>query len=202
LDIKQTELVCPFCERLSIGGLVHPVCKRKYGLDGLWSLGVYQPPLRQALQKIKYQWIKDLAEILVDITLEYWAKYQPVLLEQIKKDQGKDWQIVPVPLHSSRERWRGFNQSALLAKLLADKLGLKYLDDLKRIKRTKPQVGLKSDKRRQNIRGAFALTNEQSLASNVLLIDDVWITGSTLKECCYVLKRSGAKKIWALTLAR
>jgi competence protein ComFC len=202
-DIKQTDLVCPFCERMSLGGMVHPICKRKYGLDGLWSFGTYDPPLKKAIQKLKYQWIKPLANILISTTLEYWAVNGTYLLDQIKKSQGKNWVVIPVPLHKSRQNWRGFNQSALLAKIFADKLGLEYSESLKRIRKTKPQVGLNSYKRRENIKGAFALSvNNKPITQNVLLIDDVWTTGSTLRECCSVLKKGGAKSVWALTLAR
>lgn len=202
LEIKQGELVCPTCERLSIGGITHPVCRRIYGLDGLWSLGIYQNPLRIAIQKIKYKWVTSLAETLINITIIYWAKNPPILLDIIKKDRGNSWTIVPVPLHWTRKNWRGFNQSELLAKLLSKKLGLKYQDALVRTKKTKPQVKLDSFKRKQNIKGAFALTNNYHLVSNILLIDDVWTTGATLKECTYMLKKGGAKQVWALTLAR
>ena len=124
-------------------------------------------------------------------------------MDEVKKSQGRDWQVVPVPLYWFRENQRSFNQSALVGKLLADKLGLKYLEALKRTKYTKPQVKLKSADRRQNIRNAFAFDSRFStLASNVILVDDVWTTGSTLRECTYILKRAGAKKVWALTLAR
>lgn len=201
--IKQTDLVCPFCERLSIGGVVHPVCRRKYGLDGLWSLGIYENPLKTAIQKLKYRWIEGIAIILVDLNLEYWARHPPLFLDEIKKDHGENWLIVPVPLHWQRQNWRGFNQAELLAKDLAKKIGLEYANALKRIKPTNPQVGKDAYKRRENIKGAFALDSISQLPnSNILLIDDVWTTGSTLKECCYVAKRGGAKKVWAITLAR
>lgn len=202
-DIQQTDLVCPFCERASIGGVTHPVCKRRYGLDGLWSLGVYQTSLREALQQLKYRWIKNLAEVLIDTTIEYWARYQPHLLDEIKKNQGKNWLVVPVPLHWTRRNFRGFNQAFLLGQILSKKLGLDFASCLKRARLTKSQVGLDSQQRRDNVRGAFALTMNHELSTkNIILIDDVWTTGSTLKECCYVLKRAGAKKVWALTLAR
>lgn len=198
----QTDLVCPFCEKASIGGFTHPMCKRRYGLNGLWSLGVYQDPLKKAIQKLKYKWIVELAEVLVDITIDYWARYQPLLLEQIKKDKGKGCIIVPVPLHFIRQNWRGFNQSSLLGKSLAKKLGLNYQESLKRIKNTTPQVKLSMDKRRDNIKNAFALAEPCTLTPDILLIDDVWTTGATLKECCFILKKGGAKSVWALTLAR
>jgi len=210
-EIKQTELVCPFCERPSLGGVVHAVCKRKFGLDGLWSLGVYEGSLRTAIQKLKYKWVSEVARELIDITIEYWAKNPPILLDKIKKDQGKSWIITAVPLHAVRQRWRGFNQSELLAKLFASKLGLKYEAVLKRVRNTTPQMKLHASERKQNIKNAFSLAYGTAASSaynlspktyNLLLIDDVWTTGSTLKECCYVLKRNGAKTVWALTIAR
>lgn len=203
LEIKQSDLVCPFCERLSLGGVVHPVCKRKYGLDGLWFLGIYENPLRKAIQKLKYKWITELAETLVDVTIEYWVKNPPIFLDQIKKDRGENWAIVPVPLHWSRKNWRGFNQAELIAKLFSQKLGLKYADTLTRVRNTKPQVGKDAYLRKQNIKNAFSLNTYYLIHNtNVLLVDDVWTTGSTLKECCFVLKRGSAKSVWALTLAR
>jgi len=204
-NIKQEDLVCPKCEKPAVGGATHPICRRPYGLDGLWSLGIYQDSLRSAIKKLKYKWVKELAEVLVDITLVYWAKYQPFVLDQIKKDGGQGWVVVPVPLFWWRENSRGYNQSAEIDKLLASKLGLEYGEYLKRTRHTKSQARLKSDERHKNIRGAFELDSRfrgNDRLGNVLLIDDVWTTGSTLRECCYILKRSGAKKVWALTLAR
>ncbi|OGE18688.1 hypothetical protein A3J19_02750 [Candidatus Daviesbacteria bacterium RIFCSPLOWO2_02_FULL_41_8] len=203
-NILQTDLVCPKCEKLAVGGQTHPVCKRKYGLDGLWSLGIYQGSLREAIKQLKYGKVKELAEILVDVTVEYWAKYQPFILDQITKDEGVGWAIIPVPLHWWRENDRGFNQSSLIGQTLSKKLGLAYFDALKRVRYTKPQVKLKGFGRHQNIRNAFSLSPNIliSQSPNILLLDDVWTTGSTLRECCYVLKRNGAKKVWAITLAR
>lgn len=203
-NILQTDLVCPKCEKLAMGGVVHPICKTRFGLDGLWSLGIYKDPLRCAIQQLKYKKVRGLAEILVNITIEYWAKFQPFILDQIKKDRGAGWVVVPVPLYFWRENSRGFNQSSLIGQILSDSLGLTYCDALKRIRYTKPQVKLKSFDRHQNIRGAFEITKnyKPQTMNHILLIDDVWTTGSTLKECCFVLKRNGAKKVWAITLAR
>ncbi len=202
-NIAQTDLVCPKCERPAVGGETHPICKRKFGLDGLWSLGVYQDPLRSAIKKLKYRRVSDFAPVLVDIMIEYWAKFQPFLLDEIKKNQGKDWMVVPVPLHWRRENDRGFNQSGLIGELFAKKLGLKYGEVLKRTKFTKSQAQLKGKERAQNIRDAFIHDSKFMIHnSSIILIDDVWTTGSTIRECCYVLKRNGVKKVWALTLAR
>lgn len=209
----QQDLVCPNCEKPAIGGKVHPLCKKRFGLDGLWSLGIYnsgavssfayQNPLKKSIQKLKYKFVADIADTLTDLTLEYWAKFTPQFIEEIKKDRGEGWVVVPVPLHPKREKWRGFNQSALLGKILASKIGLEYAEALKRTKHTKPQVGLASWERKKNINNAFALNLKFEIKNlKFLLVDDVWTTGSTLKECCYILKRNGAKSVWAITLAR
>lgn len=203
-DIKQTDLVCPRCDRIAAGGQTHPICRRRFGLDGLWSLGVYQDPLRKAIQQLKYRWVSQLADVLVDITLEYWAKYQPFILDQIKKDRGVGWVVIPVPLHWWKQNDRGFNQASLIGQNLSKKLGLDFSEGLKRIRFTRSQTKLKGKQRQQNIRGAFEISPDYTLSPKpyTLLIDDVWTTGSTMRECCYVLKRAGAKKVWAITLAR
>lgn len=203
-NIMQADLVCPRCEDLAVGGQTHPICRRRFGLDGLWSLGVYQNPLRAAIQTLKYKGVKELANILADVVIEYWAKYQPFVLDKIKNDKGIGWIVVPVPLYWFRENSRGFNQSSLIAKSLAEKLGLEFLDVLRRTRYTKSQTKLKGSQRRENIKDAFEISSNYQLPTTpyILLIDDVWTTGSTIRECCWVLKRGGAKKVWVLTLAR
>ena len=203
-DIKQGDLVCPKCEKLTIGGQTHPICRRRFGLDGLWSLGVYEGTLRKAIQKLKYEpsLVRDFAPGLVDIMLEYWVRYQPYVLDQIKKDKGVGWVVVPVPLYWYRENKRGFNQSKLLGQILSKKLGLDYSEALKRVRYTRSQVRLSEKQRRKNIFGAFEISPNCNpphfqcgpTVNCVLLIDDVWTTGSTMRECCYVLKRAGVKK--------
>ncbi len=201
-DITQGDLICPSCEREAVGGTTHPICRSKWKLDGLWSLGAYKDPLRKAIQKLKYSYVSELAEVLTDLMISYWARYTPQFFEEIK--EGGEWIIVPVPLHLRRQKQRGFNQSALIGQLLSKKLGLEYVETLKRIHYTKPQVELKSWQRKKNIKNAFSLSEHYTLdlKPSILLIDDVWTTGSTLKECAYILKRGGAQKVWAITLAR
>lgn len=205
-SILQTDLVCPICEGLAVGGQTHPICRKRYGLDGLWSLGIYQGSLKTIIQKLKYEpsLVRDFAPVLVNILIKYWVDFQPFIFDLIKKNKGLGWTICSVPLHWYKENNRGFNQSKLIGQLLSKSLGLDYCDILKRVRLSKPQVKLKGWERQQNISGAFALSPNISVSKSpyILLIDDVWTTGSTLKECCYVLKQAGAKKVWALTLAR
>jgi ComF family protein len=115
-----------------------------------------------------------------------------------------DYLLVPVPLHPRRLRERGFNQSLLLARQISSRLGaeLDYLS-LRRVRYTKPQTGLKGDDRRKNVRRAFSCSNHSPpKGRNVILVDDVTTTGNTLNECARALKRSGAKRVYAIALAR
>lgn len=212
-NIKQGELICPICEGLAVGGQTHPLCLKRFGLDGLWSLGVYSNPLKEAIVQLKYKYVKELSQTLVDIFIYYWAIYQPFLLDKIKLSNGKDWVVIPVPLHPVRQNWRGFNQAQVIGQDLSKRLGLSYCESLKRVRLTKPQAKLKGLDRRQNIKNAFEIDSSLRGAkraprrgtdnlTNVLLIDDVWTTGSTMRECCEVLKKAGAKRVWAITLAR
>lgn len=172
-------------------------------MDGLWSLGIYEHPLKPAIQKLKYKWITELASDLTTSTIEYWARYNPMILDQLKKDRGEGWIIVPVPLHKKRQNLRGFNQASLLGNLVAQKLGLSFNEVLIRVKNTKPQFSLKSEDRRHNIQGAFELKKDKKVKDKkILLIDDVWTTGATLKECTKILKKNKAKIVWGITIAR
>lgn len=113
--------------------------------------------------------------------------------------------IIPVPLHRKRLAHRGFNQSLILARLVAKRLD-KKLDytTLKRVRLTRPQTELKGEERKRNVRGAFEIKrggHADYKGKKLLLVDDVYTTGATITECARVLKRAGAE-VYALTLAR
>jgi len=129
--------------------------------------------------------------------------------------------ITYVPMYRKREKYRGFNQSEIIAKELAKKYsaqgGLKVVCLLKKIKDTEDQVNLNKEERVRNVRGSFRFVgvgatlvvarinkgNHKGLPlRNILLVDDVYTTGATMRECCKVLKKSGIKNIWGFTLAK
>ena len=117
--------------------------------------------------------------------------------------------VVPVPLHPSRKRQRGFNQAEVLARGLVRKLrkedrGLQLVvGSLGRTRATVPQIGLSARARRENVRGVFSVNRpEQVRKRTVVLIDDVMTTGATLSACAGALKRAGASRVLALSLAR
>jgi len=110
--------------------------------------------------------------------------------------------ITFVPMRPKDERERGFNQAELLARELGKLWGIPVVRALEKIKDTKSQASLRShDERRENIRGAFGLAKFISCAS-ILIVDDVYTTGSTLNECAQVLQESGLERVYGLTVAR
>lgn len=111
--------------------------------------------------------------------------------------------VIPVPLHPSRQKARGYNQAGLLAAVLARHAQLPVNErDLVRTRATMPQVGLGAEERKANVRHAFAWNGNHLEGTRVLLIDDVCTTGATLDACASALRQAGANSVWALTLAR
>lgn len=119
--------------------------------------------------------------------------------------RGLGWKVdlvAPIPLGKQRLRERGYNQVAMIAKPLAMGLGLKYSPEaLARQKETRSQVGLSREERRRNVRDAFR-ADAGVRGKIVLIMDDVSTTGSTLSSCAGALYSSGAKDVYALTVAR
>lgn len=111
--------------------------------------------------------------------------------------------IVPIPLHPSRQRSRGFNQAQLLAEALGEELNLPVRLLLKKVKKTKEQKSLSRQQRKKNVADAFRVAEEeigQQVPESVLLLDDVSTTGSTLTACARVLKAHGVKKVAFLSV--
>ena len=164
------------------------------------SAWVFEGPPREAIHRLKYNRRFALAPRLA----------RAVAASPAARAMIDDWQpqlLVPVALHASRARARGFNQSTLLARELGVLFNVPALDLLQRTRRTPPQVGLDLRARRQNVRGAFIVDENLANAANlsgarILLIDDVFTTGATLDECARALRKSGASAVGALTIAR
>jgi competence protein ComFC len=149
----------------------------------LRSLGYFTGPLRDAIHSLKYQRNLGLGE------------YFSIPLMQVI--QHERWQVdlvTSVPLNEKRQRERGYNQAEVLARPLARKMGIPYSSNLiKRIKNTKSQVGLSLLERQNNVADAFLTVSTFVGCKNILIIDDVATTGSTLDACAKALKDAGAK---------
>jgi ComF family protein len=148
-------------------------------------------PAGQAIKRFKYNRRLDMLPVM-----HYWLK-SPLCLELVQEADL----ITPVPLHPSRLRQRGFNQALLLAQAFPEVPLERQL--LARQRHTPPQAGLNPKERRDNVKGAFAVLRPELVKrKSILLIDDVFTTGATVKECAKVLRRAGAREVNVLTVAR
>lgn len=156
---------------------------------------LYEGPIRDLIHSFKYSRNTHLRYPLALLTLEGLGNF---LYDQ------RPHIIIPVPLHPSRLRQRGFNQAVLLGSTLSRRLSLPMLlDTLARIRQTEPQIELSAAERRLNVKGAFAVKKPERIAGKrILLLDDVMTTGSTMDECAKELKKAGAEMVIAATIAR
>lgn len=206
---------CIVCQKPSIGGLTHPKCASPHTADGLISIYDYHDEkVSDILIKGKYSFLPDV-----------YKELGVMLAKAVKKDfpylNATPYTLTAIPLHQWRQRWRGFNQSAILAEATAKNLDTFCASVLVRCKFTKTQKDLKKEERVKNMEAAFALSpparggvsrpqsgrdgeNDNPIIrnQNFILIDDVATTGQTLLEAAKVLKRNGAAKVFCLTVAR
>lgn len=187
-----TQPICPVCSSPAIGGATHPRCMHPWGIDGMYAATHYRGPIKKAIHLLKYRYVSDVVETLVKLLIERYPKTLPPL----------DC-LVPVPLFPKREKYRGFNQSFLIAQLLSRYASVPVDKRcLTRNRMTLPQADLPRSRRLANVRGVFACGEDCNLQDkSVGLVDDVATTMTTLSECAKVLKRSGAKRVWGIVLA-
>lgn len=165
----------------------------------------YEGLVKKAIIKLKYGFVTDLVEELVELMLKVIGEKKEF---SWLKNLGRERKVIliPLPLHSRRFRWRGFNQSELLGKKLTEALGWQLETQLLvRQKNTQPQVSLKSEERRENIKNSFTVFQKIPAGlkrKTVILFDDVWTTGSTMLEAQNVLKKAGFKKVFQFTVCK
>jgi len=198
---KEGEYLCEDCRAtLEILESQYPKCQSKK-LNGLYFALLYRNPLiKELIKKFKYEpFVKELGDTLASLILDHFLL--------IGKNPQKDFAgflIVPVPLDKSRKKWRGFNQAEEIGKNLAQYLNISLeIDTLIKIKKTALQVNLNRKERQENVKEAFKVKNTQAVKEKkILLVDDVYTTGSTMEECAKVLKKAGAKEVWGAVIAR
>lgn len=189
LDNVNGEVRCGICRRLE-----PPFAKAA-------AYGSYESGLRDLIHLLKYQQVRPAANVLGRMLAEAMADLEP------------GWApasvlVVPVPLFAGKLRHRGFNQAELIARVAlklrtAPERYAIATDVLERSRETQSQIGLTRHQRRENLRGAFRVTNREKVAGReILLVDDVFTTGTTASECARVLRRAGAARVWVATVAR
>lgn len=171
-----------------------PIFPKPYWLESIYACCSYEGAVKKCIHLLKYNGKTYIAHLLATLLVD--CADTNFTIEDI------DF-FVPVPLHKKRHRQRGFNQAELLLKEMNRKFNKKVVtDNLVKIKNTKSQVFLSGKERESNILDTFHLKNPEIFPDkNILLIDDVSTTGSTLNECAKTLRKAGAKKIHGLVLA-
>lgn len=163
-------------------------------LASLSSIWAYKGVVRKAILRLKYNFATDIADDLVEI-----------FLDNFNKNMYKKAVLIPIPLHSKREKWRGFNQAEVLGRPISTGISWEYEQNLLTRKlASKQQVGLHKNERMRNIRGKFAVNKKIASKLNkntqIILFDDVWTTGATMREAAKTLKQAGYKNIHGLTI--
>lgn len=167
-------------------------------LDGLWAITDYSNLLiRNIIKAIKYNYITDLTSVFDLLVKNYF----------INDSWRGDYILVPVPLHKKRYLQRGFNQSELICKSIGDIFGNKIETRiLKRKINNKPQAKLSDSERKENVRDIFEVDGstqaDHLFHKTIVLVDDVYTTGSTMQECAKVLKKHGFSSVRGLVLAK
>jgi ComF family protein len=153
------------------------------------SYGIYEDVLKKGINLFKYHGKKRLSRPLARFLMQMDLPFVDA--------------VIPVPVYRKRLRQREFNQSALLSREIAKKRNVELITNcLVKTRDTQPQVGLSSEQRKTNLRNVFAVKNNKAVtAKNIILVDDVVTTGTTIRECSKALKKAGAANIYAISLA-
>ena len=185
-DLRIVEGKCPMCSGRSLQGWTHNRCRKKQGMEGLSAMWSYRDPrVKKIIKGIKYRRYKDLIK---------------EIMERVDGNIEADF-IVPIPLYWQRLNDRGFNQAEEIARYL-DKQ--KLVDILVIKKKTKPLADMRTkEERSEEIKGVFELKKEAKriVGKKILLVDDVYTSGATMREAAKVLKRNGAREVWGWVLA-
>jgi ComF family protein len=202
-ETKAVRIVAPFCEKCSepfegaiTGAFTCANCAhRTIYFDAAVAAYRGRGIVRQIIHEFKYARQIHLRHLV--------ARWLHAALDDERLCGRRFDVIVPVPLHPTRQRERGFNQASLLAELLSAQTSIPAKPVLERIRYTITQTALDRSERMENLHNAFRLRKNADVRGlRVLLVDDVLTTGSTLNECARVLKRAGAFSVHAATAAR
>ena len=189
---------CLICGSRNIDASVCLSCRRKTALSHFYAPFSYKDAgIRNAIHRLKYDRMKWYGPFL--------GSFIATGLSLYKVRIPKNAILVPIPLHVSRSRKRGFNQSELIAESVSKQLGITLEKNiLVRTRETRSQVELKNhEERLMNMSGAFSIERPELIfGKTLLLIDDVATSGATLNEAALILKSAGARSVWGLTTAR
>lgn len=176
------------------------VLKDPYGGEQLNLLTVCRPSpvLQKMIHEFKYTYTEEFCRFLGGLMTMRIRDFCESIGENF--DNEHVW-LAPIPLHASREKMRGFNQSLLLSRYISSQLGWKVWEGLVRMRETLSQATLNRQERLENIRDAFVKCCDCPVPEIVFLVDDVVTTGATFSECRRVLQEAGVREIYGIMLS-
>ncbi len=192
INIDETNGICEECGK-TLPYLNHVVCLSQFGADNGFSMLYYTDSVKNLAYRFKYEDDGYCARVLGCKMGLFFLK-QNLFSADI---------IIPIPIHWKRKKTRGFNQSDILAEEFSKICGIPVCPDaVKRIKNTSEQHMLSPSMRAENVKNAFSVTNQEAVKNKtVLLIDDIYTTGSTINECTRTLTEASAKNVRFFTMS-
>ena len=189
------EEICPICGAPKTEGKCRVCETNEFLFDKARSAFMFNKAVQNMIHEFKYNEITRIAKFFGRLSQEYIKKFQP--FDHI------DY-IVPVPLHKVKKRDRGFNQSEYITREISKNMNWKHLPNLIKRKRfTETQTKLNKDQRRKNVSLAFKINPKYNIkGKNILLVDDVFTTGSTANSIATALKKKQVNKVYVFTIAR
>ncbi len=187
--------ICEICGSIKEANRCKTCETNTFSFDKACSVFHFNKVVQNLIHELKYSEMTKAAKYLGEFAVEYLCKFQPFKNVDI---------IMPVPLHKVKKRARGFNQAEFLTKEIAKKMNRQHIPNLVlRKKFTKTQTKLKKEQRQINVSKAFVLNPKFDVAQkNILIVDDVFTTGSTVNAISKLLKNNEVSKIYVLTIAR
>ena len=185
--------ICPHCGGETEDGGFCISCMKGFSFDAACAAFPYET-VRNAIHLFKYDGDKTIGYGLGEMMAKYLAEYQKKLAERADM-------MVSVPLHPKKEAFRGFNQTHILCERISERTGLPFEKDvLERKRETIAQSELNPEERKVNLKDAFA-AKQDITGKCVLLVDDIFTTGTTCNECAKELYRAGAKEVLVFALS-
>lgn len=205
--IWANKKLCQKCGKLLEDWYPDPLCGECKNKVRAFDRGItcvqYGDRERELIRELKYHGKAYMARSLAEIMKDRLKIH--IELSEASKDSVSDQIVVPVPMYKKKEKKRGYNQAALLGKYLAKSLNIQYSETvLFRVRDTEPMNSLTGKQREENLIGAFHVDKqgaEQVSGKMVILVDDIYTTGTTANHCSSILKGAGAKEVLLFSFA-
>lgn len=190
------ESMCLQCHKHTLLGRICKECEEDFYVDRvLYAADYDQELVHKLIWNMKYNFVKKMGESIALILTKYIQQHHLIMMLNLAQAV-----LVPIPLHKKRFKYRGFNQAEEISKALSEITGWEVDVLLERNRNTSSQLGYNKKERMLNMKNAFQVI--KNIPETVILIDDVVTTGETLNQAAKVLKEGGAKKVYALVVAK